>query len=114
MLDTEFRRLTGRTGPGAGRPAKLYRRAADEVSVSLPDRRYDLAGSVLADAIERSLTDEMPLREAVSAAEPLPPDARVADRAAPPDRRTSQLRQVASVLEEEGVEPRDRRHRDDV
>src|SRR5256885_16968278 len=27
LLEVEFRRLTGRTGPGAGRPAKLYRRA---------------------------------------------------------------------------------------
>ena len=55
LLVTEFRRLTGRTGPGAGRPAKLYRRSAREVSVSLPHRRYDLAAEVLADAIERSL-----------------------------------------------------------
>ena len=105
LLDTEFRRLTGRTGPGAGRPAKLYRRAADEVSVSLPDRRYDLAGAVLADAIELSLTGEVPLPAAVSAAAAAA-GARVADRAAPTDRRTSQLRRVASVLEEEGYEPR--------
>src|SRR5690348_16767926 len=38
LLVTEFRRLSGRTGPGAGRPAKLYRRAAREVSVSVPAR----------------------------------------------------------------------------
>ena len=31
LLEVEFRRLTGRTGPGAGRPSKLYRRAAREV-----------------------------------------------------------------------------------
>ncbi len=55
LLVTEFRRLTGRTGPGAGRPAKLYRRSRKEVAVSLPSRRYDLAGDVLADAVERSL-----------------------------------------------------------
>src|SRR5215218_10289940 len=36
LLTTEFRRLTGRQGPGAGRPAKLYRRAPGELSVSLP------------------------------------------------------------------------------
>ena len=36
--------LNGRTGPGAGRPSKLYRRAERQVSVSLPERRYDLAG----------------------------------------------------------------------
>ncbi|HYF71540.1 MAG TPA: helix-turn-helix domain-containing protein, partial [Nocardioides sp.] len=31
LLEVEYRRLSGRTGPGAGRPAKLYRRAAREV-----------------------------------------------------------------------------------
>lgn len=55
LLVTEFKRLTGRSGPGAGRPAKLYRRSGREVVVSVPSRRYDLAGQVLADAVERSL-----------------------------------------------------------
>ncbi len=36
LLDVEFRRLGGRRGPGAGRPTKLYRRAAGDVAVSLP------------------------------------------------------------------------------
>src|SRR5947209_1403345 len=54
LLTTEFRRLSGRTGPGAGRPAKLYRRAELEVSVSLPERRYDLAGELLSTAIEEA------------------------------------------------------------
>ncbi|MGH3445128.1 MAG: helix-turn-helix domain-containing protein, partial [Nocardioidaceae bacterium] len=40
LLEVEFRRLSGRTGPGAGRPAKLYRRPAGEVAVSLPERHY--------------------------------------------------------------------------
>src|ERR687889_226121 len=42
LLEVEFRRLSGRSGPGAGPPSKLYRRAAQEFSVSLPTRRYDL------------------------------------------------------------------------
>lgn len=42
LLEIEFRRLSGRQGPGSGRPAKLYRRSAREVSVSLPERHYDL------------------------------------------------------------------------
>src|SRR3954449_6016107 len=45
LLEVEFRRLSGRRGPGAGRPAKLYRRARTEISVSLPARRYDLAAA---------------------------------------------------------------------
>lgn len=58
LLDTEYRRLSGRAGPGAGRPAKLYRRTATEVSVQLPERSYDLIGSVLAVAVARSLAGE--------------------------------------------------------
>ena len=54
LLDTEFRRLSGRTGPGAGRPTKLYRRSGREVSVTVPDRHYDLAGRLMAGAIERA------------------------------------------------------------
>lgn len=54
LLEVEFRRLTGRSGPGAGRPSKLYRRAARTIAVSLPERRFDLAGHLLARAIERS------------------------------------------------------------
>src|SRR6476660_3406874 len=43
LLIPEYRRLSGRTGPGAGRPAKLYRRAPREVSVTLPARRSETA-----------------------------------------------------------------------
>src|SRR3954452_1809484 len=51
LLDVVFERRTGRTGPGAGRPSKLYRRSECSVSVSLPERRYDLAGELLAAAV---------------------------------------------------------------
>lgn len=51
LLEAEFKRLTGRQGPGAGRPAKLYRRAAREIAVSLPARRYELAAGLLAGAV---------------------------------------------------------------
>lgn len=53
LLETEYRRRSGRTGPGAGRPAKLYRRAASEVGVSLPARRYDRAADLMATALTR-------------------------------------------------------------
>jgi predicted ArsR family transcriptional regulator len=58
LLSVEHRRLTGRSGPGAGRPAKLYRRSDTTVEVSVPPRRYDLLGSVLAAAVERSLAGD--------------------------------------------------------
>ena len=53
LLDVEYRRLTGRQGPGAGRPAKLYRRASRELSASYPPREYGQAAELLADAFER-------------------------------------------------------------
>lgn len=55
LVQVEFRRTSGRTGPGSGRPAKLYRRADNEVSVSLPERHYDVVADVLARGIEISL-----------------------------------------------------------
>jgi predicted ArsR family transcriptional regulator len=51
LLDAAYRRLSGRQGPGAGRPAKLYRRSTRQVAVTLPARRYDIAGRLLARAI---------------------------------------------------------------
>ncbi len=54
LLTVEFRRPAGRAGPGAGRPAKWYRRAEGEISLSVPERRYDLAATLLARAAERS------------------------------------------------------------
>jgi len=51
LLDVRHERRSGRTGPGAGRPAKLYLRSSRQVDVSLPDRRYELAGRLLADAV---------------------------------------------------------------
>jgi predicted ArsR family transcriptional regulator len=61
LLEAEFRRLTGRRGPGAGRPAKLYRRAAQEISVSLPARRYQLAAGLLAEAVSQSTATGEPV-----------------------------------------------------
>lgn len=54
LLEAEYRRPAGRGGPGAGRPAKLYRRADLAVEVSLPERRYDVAGQLLARAVARA------------------------------------------------------------
>jgi len=55
LLEVEYHRRSGRTGPGAGRPAKFYRRARGlETSVSLPPRRYDDLAEILAEGVERS------------------------------------------------------------
>lgn len=51
LLEAGYRRLSGRSGPGAGRPAKVYRRAPGELSVSLPPRRYGAIAEVFAQAL---------------------------------------------------------------
>lgn len=104
LLVTEFRRLTGRTGPGAGRPAKLYRRSRKEVAVSLPHRRYDLAATVLADAVERTLAGAeigAAVDEAARAA-----GARAAAAAPERDPGATGINRVADALAPFGYEPR--------
>src|SRR5215207_7555553 len=68
LADVRFERRTGRSGPGAGRTAKLYRRSDAEIEVSLPERRYDLAGQLLAEAVERAATDGVPVDRALRTA----------------------------------------------
>src|SRR6185437_8217202 len=60
LLEVEYRRPAGRSGPGAGRPTKFYRRATREIAVSLPERRYDLAGRLMAEAITNSTASKNP------------------------------------------------------
>ena len=50
LLSVAYARRSGRTGPGAGRPAKLYERADAELAVSVPPRDYRLAARLLAHA----------------------------------------------------------------
>lgn len=63
LLAIEFRRLTGRSGPGAGRPAKMYRRSDRTLSVSIPPRQYELAARILLEAVGASGVDGDSLRE---------------------------------------------------
>jgi predicted ArsR family transcriptional regulator len=68
LLEVEYRRPPGRGGPGAGRPAKLYRRSSRELAVSLPERRYELAGRVLVEAIDDAERDGVAIAEALRTA----------------------------------------------
>jgi predicted ArsR family transcriptional regulator len=68
LLDVEYRRPPGRTGPGAGRPAKLYRRADTEIVISVPDRQYDTAALLLAEGVEAATGGSVGVAEAVRAA----------------------------------------------
>jgi predicted ArsR family transcriptional regulator len=97
LLDIEFRRLSGRRGPGAGRPAKLYRRSEREFAVALPPRHYDVAGRILAAGVDRAAAEDSPVRDAVRDA------ARDEGRRLGRDRRRDDLLEVLSGL---GYEPR--------
>jgi predicted ArsR family transcriptional regulator len=66
LLTARFERTSGRTGPGAGRPAKLYGRSGRAIDVSLPRRQYELAGRVLADAVVEAETGALPLQQAIA------------------------------------------------
>jgi predicted ArsR family transcriptional regulator len=52
LVEVTFARPAGRSGPGAGRPAKLYRRSMAEHQVSVPPRDYRAAAELLADVID--------------------------------------------------------------
>ncbi|HET9497585.1 MAG TPA: transcriptional regulator [Candidatus Limnocylindria bacterium] len=55
LLEVEYRRRSGRSGPGAGRPAKFYRRpVGSQIDISLPVRRYALAAEILAEGLDRA------------------------------------------------------------
>lgn len=95
LLAVEYRRRSGRTGPGSGRPAKLYRRADREVTVSVPERHYELAAALLAGAVERATTGGIPVVEALADA------AEQAGRALGTDAGS-----LHDVLETHGFEPR--------
>jgi predicted ArsR family transcriptional regulator len=56
LLKAHYRRLSGRSGPGAGRPSKVYEPTELEVAVSIPSRSYDFVGSLLVSALARSPT----------------------------------------------------------
>jgi len=108
LLETESRRLTGRRGPGAGRPAKLYRRARRDVAVSLPPRRYELAAQLLAESVEQALHGGRALGECLTEAARVRGatlGAAVRARVRARSSRTRVLASIGEVLAGEGYEP---------
>src|SRR5438477_10180883 len=60
LLLPSFERRTGRTGPGAGRPAKTYRVAPELSAIEFPERRYEQLIGLVADALpERGRRDRL-------------------------------------------------------
>ena len=110
LLTAEFRRLTGRQGPGAGRPSKLYRRSETELSVSVPPRQYELAAALLAAAVADATKTGAPVAKALAGAASAHGrdfGERARDAAGPRPSRRALLDAALTVLAEQGYEPRE-------
>jgi predicted ArsR family transcriptional regulator len=68
LLQAGFARRAAGRGPGAGRPAKLYRPATRDLAITVPERRYELAGQLMAHAISHARSHRMPVTEALDEA----------------------------------------------
>ncbi|OBA79477.1 transcriptional regulator [Mycobacterium sp. 1164966.3] len=106
LLETEYARLTGRSGPGAGRTAKLYRRAGRDIAVSLPQREYELAGRLMATAITRSAATGEPVLEVLNRVAREYGKIIGAEVGAPPSDAATALQLVTEMLRRYGYEPR--------
>lgn len=117
LLAAAYQRPAGRSGRGAGRPAKVYSRSGREFAVSVPPREYGLAAGLLARAVEAGGdTSRAALRAAARqcgaelgrrhlASHARLPGARQA-RARRADTRQAETRQAAeAALREHGFEP---------
>lgn len=107
LLDVTFRRLSNRRGPGAGRPSKLYRRSLRQIDVSVPERRYELAGQLMTRALADASSGAAPEvlhRAAREWGERLGAEARA--RAGSDAERGRLLTRAIEVLRDSGFEPR--------
>lgn len=110
LLKVEYRRPVGRGGPGAGRPTKLYKKSGREISLSVPQRSYDLAAQLLAQAVEVSVKLQQPATEAArkvareygkSLTSPTEHS-----RDSKPHSRRRPISRLTEILAEQGYEPR--------
>ena len=108
LLTFGYARPEGRSGPGAGRPAKTYSPSEVEVEVSIPERNYDVIGKLLVDSI---LAESEPGARAEVASKVASEEGRRTGerirkemRLRPPGKERA-LALAAQVLEERGYEP---------
>lgn len=108
LLKTHYSRPAGRRGPGAGRSAKYYEPSGVEIQVSIPERKYELAGELLLEAVRSHRPDETAAESAFRAARErghaLGEEVRRARRLRPlgPERA---LAVAEEILDEHGFEP---------
>jgi predicted ArsR family transcriptional regulator len=104
LLEGDYRRLTGRRGPGAGRPARIYRRAQREVHIDLPPRDYELLARFLVRGLgPKGKASERTHRAAREFGAQLGTDAR--RRAGRDPSRKRRLSVLTTALRERGFDP---------
>lgn len=108
LLRFEYARPEGRTGPGAGRPSKVYEPSAVEVQVSIPERQYDVIGKLLVDSIlaepGQASRSEVAANVAAGEGRRIGEEVRKELRMRPPGTERA-LAATADILRERGYEP---------
>ncbi len=103
LLSASYARPAGRRGPGAGRPAKIYARSGREFTVSVPQREYELAAKLLAQAV--AADESQNARAALDrSAHQLGADLGMCSRAAGTE-VDDQVQRVQAALAQHGFEP---------
>src|SRR5579872_2035183 len=108
LLTATYQRPPGRSGPGAGRPAKLYARSDREFAVTVPPREYELAARLLVQAVEADPSDRSRAALAEAARRlgtELGSAARPSLAGQDTGGRNAAGRDVKSVLTQQGYEP---------
>lgn len=102
LLDASYARVNGRGGPGAGRPAKVYRRSSREFNASVPRREYLRAAQLLVEAVVGTASEGV-MHALTSAAHTLGES--VARSAGPPATHAALRGDLLAVLDDEGYQP---------
>lgn len=108
LLRFQYARPEGRTGPGAGRPSKVYEPSDVEVQVSIPERQYDVIGKLLVDSIlaepGQAARSEVAANVAAGEGRRIGEEVRRELRMRPPGTERA-LAATADLLRERGYEP---------
>jgi predicted ArsR family transcriptional regulator len=103
FLEAGYRRLSGRSGPGAGRPAKVYRPSDRRVEVAVPPRDYELAARILLEGMGEGPDGDR--RRAVAARRVGHALGREAKARAGRRGARARSRALVAVLEDRGFQP---------
>ncbi|NOY55602.1 MAG: helix-turn-helix domain-containing protein [Actinobacteria bacterium] len=102
-LEVTRRRTTGKTGPGAGRPAKCYAPTGKEIDLQFPTRRHDLLIDLLV-RIVLHLAPEDGLRVALEIGRDFGRELASGIATTGDNDLTASLETVAALMQREGFE----------